>query len=82
ARSFLKQTLALFRDPAYGGYWDRVCINGKVRVDWHTSYKKYESPFPIKTAYDAALLLQAIEAFPADAHDLDRASVTAALLDF
>lgn len=82
AGSFLERTLALFRDPAYGGYWDRVCINGKVRVDWHTSYKKHESPFPIKTAYDAALLLQAIQALPGDAHDLDRADVTAALLEF
>ncbi|MDI2593651.1 prenyltransferase/squalene oxidase repeat-containing protein [Pseudomonas sp. 681] len=82
ARSFVQQTLALFRDPAYGGYWDRVCINGKVRCDWHTSYKKHESPFPIKTAYDVALLLQAIQALPAGVDEHDRASVTAALLEF
>ncbi|MGF6113086.1 prenyltransferase/squalene oxidase repeat-containing protein [Pseudomonas frederiksbergensis] len=82
ARSFLLQTLALFRDPAYGGYWDRVCINGKVRVDWHTSYKKHESPFPIKTAYDVALLLQAMQALPNGFEGPDRTSVTAALLEF
>ncbi|MFW6750808.1 prenyltransferase/squalene oxidase repeat-containing protein [Pseudomonas glycinae] len=82
ARSFLLQTLALFRDPAYGGYWDRVGINGKVRCDWHTSYKNHESPFPIKTAYDVALLLQAIQALPSGASEADRASVTAALLEF
>jgi prenyltransferase beta subunit len=82
ARSFLLQTLALFRDPAYGGYWDRVGINGKVRCDWHTSYKHHESPFPIKTAYDVALLLQVIQALPGGASESDRVSVTAALLEF
>ena len=60
ASSFLLSTINLYRDVQYGGFWSRVDIHEKVKVDWQAAYARNDSPFPIKRPLDAALLLRAM----------------------
>jgi prenyltransferase beta subunit len=56
ARALLGDTLEVFHDATYGGFWDRIKLDRTVGVDWHTSFARYQSPFPVKTSQDVALL--------------------------
>lgn len=58
-RSFLSETISAFRDERYGGFWDRLSSQGCASVGWDFAYANGESPFPVKRAIDAALLLRA-----------------------
>lgn len=58
-RSFLTETITAFRDDRYGGFWDRISPQGSASVGWDIAYVDGESPFPVKRALDAALLLRA-----------------------
>ncbi len=57
----LDDTFERLHDHTYGGYWDRIRYDQRVGADWLTSFKRNESPFPIKTSLDVALLLEAVE---------------------
>lgn len=61
AGEFLNRTIERYRDARYGGFWNRTSIHGQVKVDWQVSYRRNESPFPIKKTLDAALLMRAAE---------------------
>lgn len=69
ARLRLLESIETYRDERYGGFWDRVNEQGRARVDAPIAYRRNESPFPIKRALDAALLLQAFREYGcSDAH--------------
>ncbi|QVM90729.1 prenyltransferase [Pseudomonas entomophila] len=82
ARKLLEDTFERLHDNTYGGFWDRLRYDQRVGADWLTSFKRNESPFPIKTSLDVALLLDALAlAQPHDAAER-RDQLLKALGDF
>ncbi|WP_263262504.1 prenyltransferase/squalene oxidase repeat-containing protein [Pseudomonas sp. RIT-PI-S] len=82
ARKLLDDTLERLHDSAYGGYWDRLRYDQRVGADWLTSFKRNESPFPIKTSLDVALLLEALELAQPHESSARREQLLKALADF
>ena len=82
ARKLLDDTLERLHDSAYGGYWDRLRYDQRVGADWLTSFKRNESPFPIKTSLDVALLLEALELAQPRETSVRREQLLKALADF
>ncbi|MFG3494202.1 prenyltransferase/squalene oxidase repeat-containing protein [Streptomyces sp. NPDC047928] len=65
ARTLLARVVARCHDPGGGGFWDRAAIDGRPRVDWTFAVAEGGSPFPVKTAEDAALVALAARALEA-----------------